>query len=194
MLILASGSPRRLELLSTLGVALEVIPADIDETPLKNESPEDFVLRMAEEKCTHVFKTQNGSPVLAADTIVVRDGMILGKASSKEHAQEMIQSLQGHTHQVMTAVCLKKGDHSWSKRVTTQVTMKSLSSQTIQDYLGTKEYEGKAGAYAIQGIAASFITSVQGSVSSVIGLPLSETMDMLTEAKLDPDWSKAIPV
>lgn len=193
MLILASGSPRRLELLRTIGVSLEVRPADIDETPHKGEKPAEFVLRMAEEKCAAVFNEHRGVPVLAADTIVVMENEIFGKAKNKKHAHDMLERLQGQTHQVMTAVSLKKGERSWSEKVTTLVTMKRLDAKTIENYLETREYEGKAGAYAIQGIAAAFVKSVEGSVSSVIGLPLAETFEMLNQAELHPDWSKAIP-
>ncbi len=179
-LILASASPRRKELLERIGYSLSVVPADIDETPQAGEQPEKLVVRLAEEKAEAVFsKIQNGW-VLAADTIVIRDGVALGKPESSTAAESMISSLAGRSHQVTTAFAIR-GHMSVVSSVTTDVRLRELSTDEVADYVKTGEWLGKAGGYAVQGIAASFVAAVSGSITNVIGLPLSEVVGAFRE-------------
>jgi len=180
-LLLASASPRRREMLERVGVTLEVRAADIDETPRAGEQPAAYVARIAHEKARAV-KRRPGQWVLAADTTVTVDGRILGKAESDDEAAGMLRALSGCVHQVITAVTILGGDETivdHDLRVSTDVAMATLSEELIAAYVASGEWRGKAGAYAIQGIAAAFVREVRGSVTNVIGLPLAEVLEAL---------------
>jgi septum formation protein len=180
-LLLASASPRRRELLERVGVPIEVRPADIDEAELPGEPPAVYVARIAHEKARAVQR-RPGQWVLAADTTVTIDGRILAKAATPDEAAEMLRALAGRVHQVITAVTLLGGDATTIDHdllVSSDVAVGPLSEATITDYVASGEWRGKAGAYAIQGIAAAFVREVRGSVTNVIGLPLAEVLDAL---------------
>lgn len=177
MLILASASPRRRELLERVGVALVVRPADIDEAMLPGEAPLPYVRRVAAAKAAAVALAP-GDWALAADTIVERDGAVLGKAADDAEAASMLRRLAGGTHRVTTAVVLR-GATTRAFDVTTEVELVALDDAAIADYVASGEWRGKAGAYAVQGIAAAFVRTVRGSITNVIGLPLAETLDHL---------------
>ncbi len=153
-----------------------VIPADIDETPLKGEKPRAYVTRMAQEKAQAV---QHELPILAADTSVIMGQRILGKPADKEDARKMLTSLSGRRHIVISAVALSKGDKLRVKAVETKLRFRNLNLGEIEEYLETGEWMGKAGGYAIQGRAAAFVPWISGSYSNVVGLPLAETAVML---------------
>jgi nucleoside triphosphate pyrophosphatase len=176
---LASRSPRRRELLEQIGIDYEVIDIDIDESWNETEMPEDYVCRIAIEKA-RAGKTllKNDLPVLAADTAVVLDGFILGKAKNKDDAISMLEKLSGKTHDVLSAVTVIN-EKERTKVNISKVTFKRLSREEIERYCGTDEPIGKAGGYAIQGKAAVFIERLEGSYSSVMGLPLFETQQLL---------------
>ena len=178
-LVLASGSPRRRELLERLGLRIEVRPADIDETPLANEDPVAYVMRLAAEKAARVPFFASGLPVLAADTTVELDGTILAKPDDAEHAFAMLRSLSGRGHAVHTGVAVAHGDDREVIAVTTEVEFADLSDAAIAWYVGTGEPTDKAGAYALQGAGGAFVRAVRGSVSNVVGLPLAETLQLL---------------
>ncbi len=186
-LILASASPRRRELLDQIGVSYTVYPVDIDETPKQSEIPQDYVRRLAEEKAAACMLALNSPlPVLAADTSVVIDGCILGKPENKEHAQTMLNKLSGNWHSVYSAVSLRcRGineeiQHFQALSIT-EVKFRTIQPQEIQAYWETGEPLGKAGAYAIQGLASIFVASINGSFSGVVGLPLFETAELLSK-------------
>ena len=176
---LASRSPRRRELLEQIDIDYEVIDIDIDESWKENETPINYVRRIAEEKArTGKTLIKNNLPVLAADTAVVLDGEILGKAESKEDAITMLSKLSGKTHEVLSAVTVIDNDEQ-TKVSISKVTFKQLNPEEIKTYSDTDEPIGKAGAYAIQGKAAVFIERLEGSYSGVMGLPLFETQELL---------------
>lgn len=188
MLVLASASPRRKELLGHLVREFQVCPADIDETPYTNESPEEYVLRMAKEKALAVstmLLTQNDSPsrslVLASDTSVVVDDQILGKPENLDDALIMLRKLSGRTHQVMTSLCLYDAyrNHMQQTNVISNVTFREISDVEIRQYWQSGEPVDKAGSYAIQGLGSVFVKALSGSYSAVVGLPLYETAQML---------------
>ena len=179
-IVLASRSPRRIELLAQLGLTPQVVPADIDETPLPHENPVAYAQRLALAKAHAVVaRVAANSTVLAADTTVDLDGEIFGQAADIHEATDMLRRLSGRTHQVHTAVAVMGSDGQASVVVTSQVTFRELSPTEIAEYLATGEYVGKAGSYAVQGLGGSFVTQVEGSLSGVIGLPLQETARML---------------
>ncbi len=179
-LILASASPRRLDLLRQVGITPdEIIPADIDETPQKGESPRALAGRLAHLKAEAIAKDHPDSLVLASDTVVACGKRILGKASNKDEAQAFLNLLSGRRHSVYTGVSVIGPNGASHKVIKTVVKFKCLSAEDIADYLNHDEWEGKAGAYAIQGYAAQYISTINGSYSSVVGLPLMETVNML---------------
>ena len=178
-LILASASPRRREMLERVGFSLDVRPADIDETERRGEDPAAYVARLARAKADAV-----GDPdawVLAADTTVTIDGAILGKAATPDEAAAMLRRLSGRVHQVMTAFAIAGGDRRREAVVSSDVAMIELEEPVLAEYLATGEWRGKAGAYALQGIAAALVREVRGSVTNVIGLPLAEVIAALRE-------------
>lgn len=184
-LLLASASPRRREMLQRVGLLLEVRAADVDETAHPGEEPGAYVKRIARAKAAATQRREH-EWVLAADTTVTLDGEILGKAGSPEEAAKMLRWLSGRVHQVMTAfVLVGERDGQPIVRegfVGTDVVMIDLDAATLADYVASGEWRGKAGAYAIQGIGASLIRSISGSVTNVIGLPLVEVIAALREA------------
>ncbi len=181
-LILGSASPRRLDLLAQIGViADKVIAADIDETPRIGERPRPYADRMAISKSKAIKSTQKDL-VLTADTVVSAGIRILGKPESEAQAVEFLNLLSGRRHRVTTAVSLRIGDQIWSRNITTKVKMKNLSDIEISAYIRSQEWKGKAGGYAIQGIASAFIPFISGSYSNVVGLPLTETANLLIGA------------
>src|SRR5579863_3914880 len=185
MLVLASASPRRQELLHTAGISFAVQPADVDETPLAGELPRDCAERLAREKALAVWRTRPQDRVLGADTIVVVDEAILGKPADAEDAARMLRMLAGRVHRVITGVCVVEAVASRQLPVastaseTTLVTMNELSEEEIRDYIATGEPMDKAGAYAIQGMASRWIPRIEGDYSNVVGLPVALVHAML---------------
>ncbi len=170
MLILASASPRRAELLAAAGVEFTVRAADIDETIQSHESPHDYVLRLSREKACAV--AEGNELVLAADTTVVINGQIAGKPVDAEDARRMLHSLSGQWHEVLTAVSLLRAGSVLSDIASTRVKFAELSDAEIDWYVSTGEPMDKAGAYAIQGHASLFVERIEGSYSNVVGLPV----------------------
>jgi septum formation protein len=167
-------------MLERLGLTLEVCPANIDEREHAGEDPAAYVARIARTKAVSVARKREHW-VLAADTTVTLDGAILGKAESPEEAATMLRALSGKTHQVLTAFVLTGDTGTREGLVETGVTMIELDDATVADYVASGEWRDKAGAYAIQGIAASFVKEVHGSVTNVVGLPLAEVVAALRE-------------
>jgi septum formation protein len=181
-LVLASGSPRRKSLLSDVDVDFVVVPADVDESSLVGEDAKTYVARVATLKAQTVRESHPNAVVLAADTTVDRDGVILAKPVDAADATSMLRSLSGREHFTHTAVCVAQGDLVDTVVVSTAVTFRSLGTEEIDWYVRTGEPLDKAGAYGIQGRAAGFVTSISGSVSNVVGLPLAETVGLLRKA------------
>ena len=181
-LVLGSASPRRRDLLAQIGVVPDdVRPADIDETPTKSELPRPYCTRMAVEKARAV-QSANDELVLTADTTVALGRRILGKPRDMAQAAEYLIALGGRRHQVITAVALRLGGQIWERDVVTAVKFKRLSDDELNWYLQSGEWEGKAGAYGIQGAAGAFVPWISGSFSAVVGLPLAETANLLRAA------------
>jgi septum formation protein len=204
MLVLASASPRRQDLLRNAGISFAVQPADVNETPLKGEAPRECAERLAREKALAVWRNRQHDAVLGADTIVVVDETIMGKPVDAEDAARMLRMLSGREHRVITGVCLIKPvpstpypvpsrtsstpdeNRNENLRVgaeTTLVTMSEISDKEILDYVATGEPMDKAGAYAIQGIASRWIPRIEGDYSNVVGLPVALVYRMLRDAK-----------
>jgi len=209
MLVLASASPRRQELLRNAGISFTVQPADIDETPLPGESPRECAERLAREKALAIWRTRPQEVVLGADTIVVVDETILGKPVDVEDAARMLRLLSGRVHSVITGVCVVEAvaggqlpvasnfaPHTTRSQLnfkilrtenrelrtaseTTLVTMNELSDDEIRDYIASGEPMDKAGAYAIQGLASRWILRIEGDYSNVVGLPVALVYAML---------------
>jgi septum formation protein len=186
-LVLASASPRRSDLLRRAGICFEIRPADIPEIMEGDESPVAFAQRLARGKALCVAE-QIGAPparlVLGADTIVVLDDEVLGKPRDPDHALEFLERLTGREHSVITAVALAASDthRVWQVAVTSRVEMRAAARDELVAYVATGESLDKAGGYAVQGGARSFVTRIQGSETNVIGLPLDETVELLGEA------------
>lgn len=182
MLYLASQSPRRRQLLEQLGVSFEVISVDIDEWRLPEESPVDYVTRVAREKAEaglHQLGQISDAIVLGADTEVILDNRVFGKPGNAAEAAEMLSQLSGRTHQVISAVWCVTHERRAHALSVSEVTFAQLSKHDIDTYIATGEPFGKAGGYAIQGIAVTFIRYLSGSYSGVMGLPLFETAELL---------------
>lgn len=197
-LYLASQSPRRQELLTQVGISFHVLDVTIDESVKENESAQNYVIRLAQEKALAGWKLVNleTSTVLGSDTSVVINGQILGKPENRDDAKRMLALLSGNTHQVMTAVALTapapNNIQSEQYELTSvlsvsDVTFKVLSDSEIEQYVDSGESDDKAGSYAIQGRAAAFITHLSGSYSGVMGLPLFETVQLLNNAGISTD-------
>lgn len=181
-LVLGSASPRRQELLAQIGVHPAAIrPADIDETPLKAELPRNYADRLAREK-VQALEIAPDELVLCADTVVALGRRILGKPADADEAAKFLKLLSGRSHNVITAVALRSTERIWTRTVVTSVKFKSLSDAEISAYLRSGEWQGKAGGYAIQGLAAAYIPRINGSYSNVVGLPLAETANLLSGA------------
>lgn len=172
MLILASASPRRHDLLTTAGIEHVVRPSYIPEERLPNETPVDFVQRIAEEKARAV-KRGADDIVLGADTVVVRNGQVFGKPTDAQDAVRMLRHLSGATHHVYTGICLLAKDRSVANVAATDVGFMKLSDGEIEEYVRSGEPFDKAGAYAIQGLASKFVASIHGCYHNVVGLPVS---------------------
>ena len=181
---LASGSPRRVELLSQLGIEFETVNAPIEEVALPNESPDSFIRRMAIEKALDGFNKVAGAKVwvVAGDTMVVADGRVLGKPKNQADAIRMWMRLSGREHSVLSAVSVVYDGEVFCALNQTRVWFRTLDAQEMQDYWLSGEPEGKAGAYAIQGLGARFIERIEGSYSAVMGLPLFELDQLLKQA------------
>jgi septum formation protein len=189
-LYLASGSPRRRELLMQIAVPFLTQIAPIDEKVLPGESPVAYVERLARAKgqAGLVALTDNdGAVVLGADTAVVLDGQILGKPAGRDEALATLRALSGRSHEVLTAVALVSSERTVSRVVTSQVTFRPLSQAEIEAYWASGEPQDKAGCYGIQGLAAVFVSQLHGSYSAVVGLPLCETAALLAEFAI-PCW------
>ena len=184
-LVLASASPRRLDLLRQVGLEpAEIDPADIDETPALREAPRAYALRMAKAKLAAVACRHPGAVVLAADSVVVCGRRILPKAESEQDARACLTLLSGRRHRVLGGVAVGGADGAVRTRlVETVVRFKRLEAAELDDYLRSGEWRGKAGGYAIQGRAAGFVAFVSGSYSNVVGLPLFETVALLKAAR-----------
>ena len=179
-LILASASPRRSDLLKQIGITHSIQIADIDETPFDNEPPADYVLRVAHAKSYAIHQQySDNSVILAADTSVVVDDKIMGKPKNLQHAMAMLSHLSASTHQVYSAVSLR-GQQTQQALSVSDVTFRAISEQEIIQYWHTGEPADKAGAYAIQGLASIFVQSINGSFSGIMGLPLFETVQLLS--------------
>ena len=181
---LASRSPRRQELLGQIGVKFESIGIDVDEAVLGSESPRTYVERLARAKSEAGWRRVEldklpRAPVLGADTTVAIDGRILGKPADRREAAQMLASLSGRLHEVLTAVSIKFGARLESAVSVSEVRFKALSNEEIARYVATGECEDKAGAYGIQGHAARFVADLRGSFSGVMGLPLYETAQLM---------------
>ncbi|WP_262964474.1 Maf family protein [Methylobacter psychrophilus] len=184
-IILASASPRRKELLDQIKVTYQVYPVDLDETPLPDETPLDYVQRLAAEKsaaCQAQLNTE--IPVLAADTAVVLGPVIMGKPKDKADALAMLMQLSGKTHQVYSAVSLRGREHSQAVSIT-EVTFRCLTEREILSYWDSGEPVDKAGSYAIQGMGGMFVELIKGSFSGVVGLPLFETAELLSKQGIE---------
>lgn len=184
MILLASQSPRRHELLKQIGVAHEVIAVTVDETPFETESPLDYVRRVTLAKALAGQSQLPGNPILAADTCVVVNKKILGKPADEEQAVQMLMQLSTTTHNVYTGVALLHGRRQDYRLNSSQVRFCSISEAQARRYWATGEPEDKAGAYAIQGRGALFIEHISGSYSGIMGLPLYETGQILANAGL----------
>jgi septum formation protein len=182
-LVLASASPRRRELLERVGLRLLVRPADVDETPRPGERPGDYVRRISAAKCDAMVVALSNEPdpvpslpVVAADTIVIVDDDIVGKPRDDADARAMLSRLAGRRHDVTTAYRVRHRAATLDRAVTTTVSFRSVQATELDAYIASGEWRGKAGGYAVQGIAAAFVTEVRGSITTVIGLPLPELL------------------
>jgi septum formation protein len=183
MLILASSSPRRRELLDLLGVDYRPVPMELDETILQDEKPEEAVLRLANAKAAAATRRHPGVWVIGADTVVALKGRILGKPVDAAEAEGMLAGLSGTVHAVHTGIALLHSNHQgYSVATKAEVRFRELSATEIQDYVATGEPMGKAGAYAVQGIGGTLVDRIEGELSTIVGLTLSATARLLTRA------------
>lgn len=185
---LASESPRRRELLERIGVRFAPLDQGVDETPHDTEAPEVFVIRMALEKARAGLRNRpdgDRRPVLGADTAVVLDDAILGKPAGRAEALAMLERLAGRTHRVLTGVAMVDGEHEATRLSLSGVTLRPIEPAEREAYWASGEPRGKAGGYAVQGRGGVFVEQLEGSYSGVMGLPLFETHDLLTEFGVD---------
>jgi septum formation protein len=185
--MLASQSPRRFDLLRQMGMTFEVEPADIDETQRGGEDAESYVLRLAQTKARAQWRS--GYVNLGADTIVVLDGALLGKPQNEQHCVDMLLDLSDRTHQVATGIALFDGENTWSEVVVSSVTFRAISESEARAYWDSGEPQDKAGAYALQGLGGVFVLRIAGSHSGIIGLPMTETEQLLRAAGIQT-WSE----
>lgn len=190
-LILASASPRRVELLQQVGIVPDhILPADIDETPLRGELPRDYAQRVACAKAETIAATHPNSFILSADTVVAAGRRILPKAEDEEQARACLNLLSGRRHAVWTGLCLiDPAGRVRARTITTAVKFARLHPDQIDAYIAGGEWRGKAGGYGIQGMAATFIPFIGGSYSAVVGLPLYDTIQLLKGAGY---WAEAL--
>ncbi|UWQ10246.1 Maf family protein [Aliiroseovarius crassostreae] len=181
-LILGSGSPRRAELLGQLGLRADAVrPPDVDETPLKGELPLNYCRRIAGAKAD-AMDVATDEVVLCADTTVALGRRIMGKPRDEAEAAAFLRALEGRRHKVITSVVVRTATGRWARDVVTAVKMKRLSDQELAAYLASGDWQGKAGGYAIQGPAGAFVSWIEGSYTSVVGLPVHETANLLIAA------------
>lgn len=180
MLILASQSPRRSEILRHAGIPFVVKPANVDETVRPGEPVEDYVRRVAQQKAIAV-ECAPGDVVLGADTVVVIGGEILGKPRDRADAVRMLEQIRGREHQVITGICLRRGKELLYDRAVTRVWFTPLTREEIEEYVASGEPVDKAGAYAIQGLASKFIQRIEGSYTNVVGLPIELVTKLLPQ-------------
>ena len=189
-LVLASGSPRRLELLKTIGYCPDIVEsADIDETPYKDENPRDLVKRLAIQKAQKVFESYPDAVIVSGDTIVNTGTMILGKPKDGEEVYHFLKILSGKRHRVYTGICvisLENKEKPSVKVACTIVKFKVLTEDEIEFYIKSEEWKGKSGGYMIQGLAATFVTWISGTQCNVKGLPLYHVNNMLKNSGLKP--------
>lgn len=178
-IVLASASPRRQELLRSAGIAFTVRPANIDEVPFADEMPAAFAERMAREKARAVQKIEPHAIVLAADTVVAIGETIFGKPQDAEDAFRMLHALSGHTHNVITGVCILAGEREDVRSELTRVEFSEIGADDIREYIKSREPMDKAGAYAIQGGASKWVKNIEGDYNNVVGLPLDLVKRML---------------
>lgn len=179
-IILASKSPRRVELFKKYGIAAEIIPADVDETiPRDLCKPEDIVKYLSEKKATHILNGHRNYVVVAADTLVFCDDRILGKPHNKSEAYEMIRLLSGRTHCVISGLCIMSKEKKVCESVKTEVIFRDLTEEEIQGYISTDDPYDKAGGYGIQSYAGAFVREIKGDYYNVVGLPLSRLIEVL---------------
>ncbi|HEY0970832.1 MAG TPA: Maf family protein [Gemmatimonadales bacterium] len=190
-IILASQSPRRRELLTQIGIAHEVRPAHVDESVLPGEAPVPHVERLARAKAHALAGHDASAVVVAADTIVVIDGRILGKPSDDAHAREMLRALSGRTHTVHTAVAVARGERTLSAVESVSVTFRTLTDDEIAAYVATGEPGDKAGAYGIQGYGAVLVRRIEGDYFAVMGLPLVRVVELLREVGVGYGFGRA---
>lgn len=188
-IILASASPRRLELLAQVGITPDaVIPADIDETLLKGELPRTFAARLSQQKAAKIHETNKGAIIIAADTVVAAGRRVLDKPVDAKDAARILKILSGRRHKVYGGICVIGTDgKSYTRLVETTVSFRRLSDADIAEYIAGGEWEGKAGAYAIQGLASTYVKFLSGSYSNVIGLSLYDTVNLLNAAGYKKD-------
>lgn len=184
-LYLASGSPRRTELLTQLGIEHRVFPVDIDESPNDEEAPLTLVRRLATQKAEAALSrlpnsARESGVILAADTLIAFDGKPLGKPKDLADSKAILSSLSGQEHEVITAICVADSCRAVTEHVVTKVQFAKLNENDIESYWASGEPQDKAGSYAIQGIGGRFVVSITGSYSSVVGLPLFETEQLLS--------------
>jgi septum formation protein len=196
VLILASASPRRRELLARVGIDVEVVPADVDETSPPGEPAAACAVRLAGSKAHAVASRAPGRWVLAADTVVEIDGDLLAKPADPAEAAVMLRRLSGRTHRVVTGFALvgPSGAAPVLRAVTTEVDLRHIADRDVAGYVASGEWRGKAGGYAVQGIAAAFVVAIRGSITNVVGLPLAEVLVELERAgAAHPDLGRGDP-
>lgn len=193
-IVLASASPRRKQYLSYLGLPFEVVVPDVDESTVDGETPQQLVMRLSKLKAKAVSQrlSDNEAVIIAADTVVAYKGQVLGKPKNDDDAFNMIKMLQGDTHEVYTGCTILKGDRISNFAVSTKVTFASLDDELIRTYVNSGESRDKAGSYALQGIAAMLIQKVDGSVSTVVGLPICEVREVLKEFGVKPETALGV--
>jgi len=186
LLILASKSPRRRYLLEQAGLTFRVIPSNIDESSVALSSPEVYARVLSEAKANDVAQKYPDNWIIGADTIVLKEGAILGKPSSQSEARTMLRRLSGQTHQVLTgyAICCFAKQRMFSETIKTDVLFKNLTDEEIEWYIQTKEPFDKAGAYAIQGLGTFLVKSINGSYTNVVGLPVCEVLEFLIKERV----------
>lgn len=185
MFILGSGSPRRLELLEQIGIEPDAVrPPDINEDPIDGETPRAYCARITAEKLAAI-SAEASDVVLCADTTVALGRRILGKPGDAAEARSFLEKLSGRRHTVITAVSVGTGGKTWQRISTSTVRLKRLTNKEIDGYLGTGDWQGKAGGYAIQGPAGAFVAWIEGSYSGIMGLPVHETANLLQVAGME---------
>lgn len=186
--ILASSSPRRRQLLESIGLAFEVIPSHVPEVHQEGEAPEEYVARLSRDKASAIAAEHPSQWVIAADTTVYLDEKLLEKPADAEDAKRMLATIAGRTHMVYTGVTLQNIERDWreTRVAETEVRMAAMNAADIAWYVGTGEPLDKAGAYAAQGVGGVFVESIHGSFTNVVGLPLATLFQMLRKAGIDP--------